>query len=53
VTTDGYEIIEVSLPAVTTMNNELGKPHYRTVQRILIAFEKHPMEIETQFSLVL
>ncbi|MFX0199124.1 MAG: electron transfer flavoprotein subunit beta/FixA family protein [Candidatus Hodarchaeota archaeon] len=42
VTPDGYEIIEVALPALITISNELGQARYGTTQRILEAIKKQP-----------
>jgi electron transfer flavoprotein beta subunit len=43
VTTDGYEIIEVSLPAVITVSNEIGEPRYPTIKGIMAAKKKDPV----------
>ena len=40
VTDDGYEVVEVSLPAVITVSNELGEPRYATIKGIMIAKRK-------------
>ncbi len=37
VTADGYEIIEVSLPALITVSNELGEARYPTIRGIMAA----------------
>jgi electron transfer flavoprotein beta subunit len=37
VTDDGYEIIEVPLPAVLTISNEIGEPRYPTIKGIMAA----------------
>lgn len=34
VTDDGYEVIEVSLPALITLSNELGEPRYPSIEGI-------------------
>ena len=39
---DGYETIEVSLPAVVTVSNELGEPRYPTIKGIMAAKKKEP-----------
>lgn len=43
VTSDGYEVIEVSLPAVITVSNELGEPRYPTIKGIMAAKKKEPI----------
>jgi electron transfer flavoprotein beta subunit len=43
VTDDGYEVVEVSLPAVITVSNELGEPRYATIKGIMIAKKKEPV----------
>ena len=43
VTTDGYEVIEVSLPALITVSNELGEPRYPTIRGIMAAKKKEPI----------
>lgn len=42
VTMDGYEIIEVSLPTLITVSNELGQPRYGTLQGILKSAQIQP-----------
>ena len=42
VTTDGYEVIEVSLPALITVSNELGEARYPTIRGIMAAKKKEP-----------
>jgi electron transfer flavoprotein beta subunit len=37
VTADGYEVIEVPLPAVITVSNEIGEPRYPTIKGIMAA----------------
>ncbi len=43
VTADGYEVIEVSLPALITVSNELGEPRYPTIKGIMAAKKKEPV----------
>jgi electron transfer flavoprotein beta subunit len=43
VTTDGYEVIETSLPAVITISNEIGEPRYPTIRGIMASKKKEPM----------
>jgi len=43
VTADGYEVIEVSLPALITVSNELGEPRYATIKGIMQAKRKQPV----------
>jgi len=43
VTDDGYEVVEVSLPALITVSNELGEPRYPTIKGILAAKKKEPV----------
>ena len=40
--TDGYEVVEASLPAVVTVTNELGEPRYPTLRGIMTASRKTP-----------
>jgi electron transfer flavoprotein beta subunit len=42
VITDGHEIIEISLPALITVSNELGEPRYPTIKGIMAAKKKEP-----------
>jgi electron transfer flavoprotein beta subunit len=42
VTPDGYEIIEVVLPALITVSNELGQPRYPILEKILESVKKEP-----------
>jgi electron transfer flavoprotein beta subunit len=37
---DGYEVVEVPLPAVMTVSNELGEPRYATLKGIMAAGKK-------------
>lgn len=39
---DGYEVVEVSLPALVTVSNELGQPRYPTLRGIMTATRKRP-----------
>ena len=39
---DGYEIVEVSLPALITVSNELGEARYPTIKGIMGAKRKEP-----------
>lgn len=43
VVADGYEVVEVSLPAVITVSNELGEPRYATLKGIMTAAKKQPI----------
>ncbi len=43
VTEDGYEIVEVSLPALITVSNEIGEPRYPTIKGIMGAKKKEPI----------
>lgn len=43
VVADGYEVLEVSLPAVITVTNELGEPRYATLKGIMAAARKQPV----------
>ena len=43
VTAEGYEVIEVSLPALITVSNELGEPRYPTIRGIMAARKKEPV----------
>ena len=40
---DGYEVVEVPLPAVVTVSNELGEPRYPTIKGIMAAKRKEPI----------
>ena len=42
VVADGYEVVEVPLPAVVTVSNELGEPRYATLKGIMGAARKQP-----------
>ena len=43
VTADGYEVVEVSLPALITVSNEIGQPRYPTIKGIMAAKSKQPI----------
>jgi electron transfer flavoprotein beta subunit len=43
VTADGYEVIEISLPALVTVSNEIGEPRYPTIKGILAAKRTEPI----------
>jgi len=43
ITADGYEVVEVSLPALITVSNELGEPRYPTIKGIMAAKKKEPI----------
>jgi len=43
VTADGYEVIEVLLPALITISNELGEPRYPKITGIMAAKKKEPI----------
>ena len=40
---DGYEVLEVTLPALVTMSNELGQPRYASLKGITAAAKKQPI----------
>ena len=40
---DGFEVIEVSLPALITVSNELGEARYPTIKGIMAAKRKEPI----------
>ncbi len=40
---DGYEVVEIPLPAVLTITNELGEPRYPTIKGIMTAKRKEPI----------
>jgi electron transfer flavoprotein beta subunit len=42
VITDGYQVIEVILPALITVSNELGEARYATLKGIMAAAKKQP-----------
>jgi electron transfer flavoprotein beta subunit len=43
VTDEGYEVIDVNLPAVITLSNELGTPRYPNMKGIMTAKKKEPI----------
>jgi electron transfer flavoprotein beta subunit len=43
VTTDGFDVIEVGLPALITISNEIGTPRYPTMKGIMAAKRKEPV----------
>ncbi|HVN94816.1 MAG TPA: electron transfer flavoprotein subunit beta/FixA family protein [Syntrophorhabdaceae bacterium] len=43
VTADGYEVVEVSLPAVITVSNEIGQARYPAIQNIRTANKIQPL----------
>jgi len=43
VTADGYDVIEVPLPAVLTVSNEIGEPRYPTIKGIMAAKKIEPV----------
>jgi len=43
VTADGFEVVEVALPALITISNELGEPRYATIKGIMAAKRKEPI----------
>jgi electron transfer flavoprotein beta subunit len=43
VVTDGYEVIEVPLPVLITVSNELGEPRYPTIKGIMAAKKIEPI----------
>ena len=40
---EGYEVLEVPLPAVITISNEVGEPRYPTIKGIMAAKKKEPI----------
>jgi electron transfer flavoprotein beta subunit len=40
--TDGYQVIEATLPALITVSNELGEARYATLKGIMAAAKKQP-----------
>jgi electron transfer flavoprotein beta subunit len=42
-TDEGYEVIEVSLPALITVSHEIGEPRYPTIKGIMAAKKKEPI----------
>jgi electron transfer flavoprotein beta subunit len=43
VTSVGYDVIEVPLPAVVTVSNEIGEPRYPTIKGIMAAKKIEPV----------
>jgi electron transfer flavoprotein beta subunit len=43
VTSVGYDVIEVPLPAVVTVSNEIGEPRYPTIKGIMAAKKVEPV----------
>ncbi len=43
VTPDGYDVVEVPLPALITVSNELGEARYPTIKGIMTAKRKEPI----------
>ena len=43
ITADGYEVVEVPLPALITVSNELGEPRYPTIKGIMAARKIEPV----------
>jgi electron transfer flavoprotein beta subunit len=42
-TDEGYEVVEVALPALITVSNEIGEPRYPTIKGIMAAKKKEPI----------
>lgn len=42
---DGYQVVEASLPAVVSVSNELGEPRYPTLRGIMAATRKQPIKM--------
>jgi len=42
-TDEGYEVVEVSLPCLITISNEIGEPRYPTIKGIMGAKKKEPV----------
>jgi electron transfer flavoprotein beta subunit len=42
-TDNGYEVIDVSLPALLTISHEIGEPRYPTIKGIMAAKKKEPI----------
>jgi len=42
-TEDGYEVVELSLPALITVSHEIGEPRYPTIKGIMAAKKKEPV----------
>lgn len=43
VTSDGYDVIEIPIPAVMTISNEIGEPRYPTIKGIMTAKKIEPV----------
>ena len=43
VTDAGYEVVEVPLPCLITVSNEIGEPRYPTIKGIMAAKKKEPV----------
>jgi len=43
VVSNGYEVIETSLPVLVTVSNEIGEPRYPTIKGIMAAKKKEPV----------
>ncbi len=43
VTSDGYDVMEVPIPAVITVSNEIGEPRYPTIKGIMAAKKIEPV----------
>jgi electron transfer flavoprotein beta subunit len=43
VTADGYDVMEVPLPALITVSNEIGEPRYPTIKGIMAAKKIEPV----------
>lgn len=43
VTDEGSEVVEVTLPALITVSNEIGEPRYPTIKGIMAAKKKEPV----------
>jgi electron transfer flavoprotein beta subunit len=43
VTDEGYEVVDINLPAVVTLSNELGTPRYPNMKGIMTAKKKEPI----------
>jgi electron transfer flavoprotein beta subunit len=43
VTSSGYDVLEVPLPAVVTVSNEVGEPRYPTIKGIMAAKKVEPV----------
>jgi electron transfer flavoprotein beta subunit len=43
ITDEGYEVVEVPLPCLITVSNEIGEPRYPTIKGIMGAKKKEPI----------